>query len=266
MKIMMRLTIALLVIGMNGVCAAELRIWTVEEPPSSFTDEQEGKKAITGFAVEIVREVQRKLGDATPIQIMPEARVYQLALTEPNIVLFSISRTPARETTFHWISLIMRKPWVFYAKKNAGVRINSIEDLKQVKAIGVVRGDVRASWLQEQGLTNVEEVTQHEQNLRKLMADRVQLIFYEPQGLAYLCKQLGYDVTTLEPVFIPYVSEVYIAMSKPGTPLETVKQWQAAAQQLKTDGTFQQIGEKWTKYIRERYGIVAEVKDGALNF
>ncbi|MBF0378748.1 MAG: ABC transporter substrate-binding protein [Desulfamplus sp.] len=256
----------LLTISIDSALTEELRIWAVDEPPSSFIKEQAGKKVITGFSVDIVREIQRKIGDTTPIEIIPEARVFDFASTEPNIVFFSFSRTPERENMFHWIVMIMRKPWVLYAKKNTDLHINSIADLKKVDRIGVVRGDARTVWLEQHGLFNIEEVSYHEMNLKKLMADRISLFFYEPQGLAYMCRKLGYDIASFEPVLMPYISDVYIAMSKQGTPLETVKLWKDAAIELQSEGIFQRISEKWAKYIIEQYNTNCEVKNGILNF
>lgn len=263
MKKIMAIVVVGIVIGMNAAFAGELRIWTVEEPPASFVDKE---NEIKGFAVDIVRAIQERLGSSETIVMIPEARVYQVALREPNIVLFSFSRTPEREDSFHWISLIIRKPWVLYAVKESGLQIKNIDDAQRVNLIGVVRGDVRAVWLEGQGFTNLEEVTQHEQNVLKLLAGRIQLIFFEPQGLAYTCKKLGIDSSLFKPVYTPKVSEVYIAMSKPGTSMVTVRAWREAARQLKEEGVFQRIGEKWLRYLGNQGCRECQVKDGILSF
>jgi polar amino acid transport system substrate-binding protein len=169
MRKIMGMAVAGILLWVNGALGGELRIWTVDEPPASFLDKN---NKISGFAVDIVKAIEERLGRADTIEIVPEARVYQVALREPNVVLFSFSRTPEREESFHWISLIIRKPWVLYAAKNSGIQIKNIDDAKRVNLIGVVRGDVRAVWLKRQGFKNLEEVTQHEQNVLKLHAGR----------------------------------------------------------------------------------------------
>lgn len=183
-----------------------------------------------------------------------------------NIVFFSVARTPEREDKFHWITLMMRKPWAFYAKKGSGLHIKSLDDAKKVRAIGVMAGGIRDSWLQQQGFTNIDRVASHELNVAKLERKRVALIFYSPQGMAHTCRESGYDLDTFEIVLVPHSSLSYLAMSKNGTSEETVKQWQEAAHQMKEDGTFDQLAEKWAVYTREKNGIECEVKDGALNF
>jgi hypothetical protein len=42
--------------------------------------------------------------------------------------------------------------------------------------------------------------------------------------------------------------------------------WQETAQQIKDDGTFDKLAEKWAIFTRGKDGVEAEVKDGALNF
>jgi hypothetical protein len=55
-------------------------------------------------------------------------------------------------------------------------------------------------------------------------------------------------------------------MSKPGTPIETVQAWRDAARQLKEEGVFQEIGEKWLHYLGDQGCSECEVKDGILSF
>jgi polar amino acid transport system substrate-binding protein len=213
-----------------------------------------------------VREIQQRIGNTDEIRMIPWTRIYQTALKQPNIVFFSVARTPEREDKFHWIALVMRKPWALYGRKGAKSKITSLEEAKKVEAIGVVRGDVRAEWLRQQGFTNLDEATDHEQSIEKLLRGRVDLIFYSPHGAAHICRKLGIDFNEFEPVLFPHASLSYIAMSKNGTPPETVTLWQETAQQIKDDGTFEQLAEKWAAYTSEKDGVEAEVKDGALNF
>ena len=243
--------------------ASEMMILTVEEPPGNFTDETGD---ISGLSVDYVREIQRRMGSTSPILMVPAARLLKTVFSQSNVAAFSVARTPEREDKANWITLVMRKPWALYAKKGSGLRINSLEDAKKVNAIGVLRDGIREDWLKQQGFKNLIEASEHEKNIKLLMREKVSLIFYSPHGAAHLCRKLGYDFNELEPVLFPHASLSYIVMSKNGTPPETVKLWQETAQQIKNDGTFERLAEKWAKYALEKNGIQAEVKDGALNF
>jgi polar amino acid transport system substrate-binding protein len=243
--------------------ADEMKIWTISEPPGNFIDEN---GAITGLSVDYVCEIQHRIENSDKIQMVPWRRIYKTALNKPNIVFFSVARTKDREDKFHWIALAMRKPWALYGKKVSNFQIKNLEDAKKVNAIGVMRGDIRTDWLKKQGFTNIDESANHERNLEKLVRGRVDLIFYSPHGTAHVCRKLGIDFNKLESVLFPHASLSYIAMSKNGTPLSTVKLWQETAKQIKDDGTFNNLAAKWAKYTHEIDGIKCQVKDGALNF
>jgi polar amino acid transport system substrate-binding protein len=269
---MIRISLLLLFIlsgGYTSICsivpvfAEELKVLTVEEPPSSFLNK---KGEPEGFSVDIVREIQRRVNNHDPIQFVSEIRALQTASKYPDVVLFSFTRTKDREDVFHWIMLLMRKPWVMYAKKGAHFDIKKLEDAAKIKRVGVVRGDVRATHLERLGFTNLEMVATHEQNVKKLLINRIQVLFYEPQGMSFVCRKLGIRMSEFEPVLETEPSEVYIMMSKQGTKPETVRKWRDAARRIKEDGTFQSIAEKWAKNIYEQNRIVCEVKNGALNF
>lgn len=96
------------------VSAQELTLLTAEEPPSSPMNEP---GEVEEFSVDIVREIQKRTNNRDPITIFPGIRALKIGSRHPNIVLFSFSRTPEREQQFHWVMLLLRKPWVMYAKK-----------------------------------------------------------------------------------------------------------------------------------------------------
>ncbi len=108
MKFFMAMAVAWIILGFDGACAAEMHIWTVEESPASFVDSQ---GELRGYAVDIVRAIQRRIGTTETILVAPEARVYELALQEANMIIFGFSRTAEREESFHWISLLMLRVW-----------------------------------------------------------------------------------------------------------------------------------------------------------
>lgn len=247
----------------NVSSAESIQILTVDEPPSSFLNE---KGEPSGFSVDVVKELQKRLNSTNSIQIMPEARVIKTVSESPDTIVFAFSRTPDREDRYYWIMHIIRKPWVFYSKKGANINLKDIEDAKKVQRIGVVRGDVREKQLTDLGLKNLEPVANFELNLKKLQADRLPMVYHEPIGMAYTCKNLGIPVSEFEAVYSPKASDVYILMSKSGTSEEKAKKWADAAAKMKEDGTFQKIAEKWSQIIYEQVGIKPEYKDGVLNF
>jgi len=113
-----------------------LQLVTEDYPPITF--EKDGK--ITGLATEVVEEIIKKLGIPNNIKLMYWDDAYQLALINPNVVLFSTTRTEKRENLFHWLGPIGSYNDNLYSKKDSNIKISSLEEAKKLKSIGTVNG------------------------------------------------------------------------------------------------------------------------------
>lgn len=240
--------------------AAGFQVLIVEEPPASYLDAQ-GRAA--GFSVDVVREIQRRVGSSAAIQVQPEGRVLHAAESLPGVAFFSFSRTPEREHRFHWITLLLEKPWVFYC---AG-RVRDARSLEAIRPLrlGVVRGDVREAWAREQGFLALNAAADPESNLRRLLMDRLDCILTEPATLAYECRRIGCDPAGFSAVPAPVTSQVFLAMSS-GTPEAVPHAWSDAARKMKEDGTFLALAQGWSSRLRRDYGILSTPTSQALVF
>ncbi len=239
-----------------------VEIGTAEEPPGNFA-RRNGTP--TGLSVDFVKEIQKRIGDKSIIRILPGARLIQYSLTKKNYVIFSLSRTKAREDKYHWISLVMRKPLAMFSKKDFNLNIRNFEDAKKVKRIGVLRGSVQHEYLLENNFNNIVPIANHAQNFKKLIAGRIDLMYHSTQGMAQLCKDSGISLDEFKQILILQISNSSIAMSK-NSDIQIVKKWQNAAKEIKADGTFDKLAMKWLKYTEKVIGVKSEIKDGALNF
>jgi len=243
--------------------AEEMKIVTLVEPPANFLDENNQP---TGITVDFVREIQKRVGNNDPIKIKPWKRAYNMALRQPNVVIFTASRTKAREDLFHWISLSTVRRWTFFAKKGSGYDFDNLNQLKSVSGIGVMRGNIRESFLRDRGFNNIQLTNEHLQNLKKLLVGRIDLMFNSDLGMASICKDEGLDFNAvIEPVFDAKVSRSWIMISKKTSP-EIVAKWRKAAEEIKADGTFKRLSQKWVKHIEKEYGAKTEVKNGAFYY
>ncbi len=243
--------------------ADDIRIFCNEEPPTNYSA---ADGTVTGFSTEIVQEIQKRVGNSSQIKIYPWKRAYKMALKEPGIVLFTASRNPDREDRFHWIIQVTARRSVLWSKADSPLKISSMEDARRVTSIGVLRGGNREKYLRLRGFTNLEPANEEGQNLKKLLAGRIDLIFLSTIEAETLASINGISFNWIKPQFTVYSNDSYIMMSKKGTSSETVKMWKNAAQQIKDDGTFRKIGEKWVKHIRDTFGVETEVRDNILFF
>lgn len=219
-----------------------------------------------GFVTDIIRAMQKSLNDNTRIEFIPEARALKIAREKANILLFSFSRTPKREDLFHWIGKVQRKKWHVIALRQHRLKITSLEQLKALPSIGVVRGDVREEWLAEQGFSNTSAVASHEQNIKRLLNNRVTAIFYEIQGLMHLTANLKLDRQLFESVYIANQSDVYLLMSKAGTSPALLRKWQQAFRHLGQSGKLKAISLKWQQRLRRKHQIESQLEQDVLAF
>lgn len=227
---------------------ADLLVITEEYPPVSF--QKDGK--ITGFVTDMVREILTRQGLPDTIRLTSWAEAYATALNTPNVVLFSAERTAQREKLFHWAGPVGKNSAIFYAKKGSGIRIDSLEDAKKVKAIATTTDWFTEQDLKSRGFKNLVSSPQPVANVRQLMSGEVQLAIFTDITIPAIVREAGYRMEDLEPVFTVSNTYFYIALSL-GTPDATVRKWQALLDAIKTDGTFATI---YRRYLPE-----ADLKD-----
>lgn len=219
--------------------AENLKIMTEEYPPFNYTE----NGTVTGLATEVVQEVARRTGNTADIEVLPWARAYGIIQKQDGLILYSMTRTKAREDLFKWVGPIASNRWVFFAKKGSGVSVASLDEARQVGRIGTYKDDAAEIFLKEQGFTNLNSVIDDGQNVPKLMAGRIDLwIVGEMQGL-YKAKVRGV-ADQLVKVMDVKDTELYIAFSK-NTPEELIARWQAAVDAMKADGTYETIVKKY---------------------
>lgn len=220
--------------------APQLQVLTEEYPPLSFTRDGE----LQGMAAEMVAEIQRRAGHGVPVQVLPWARAYQMALSRPNVALFSTARTPDREKLFQWVGPLCVGKTSLYARRGAGVQLQSLADAAAVDTVIVPREDYKVQLLKNAGLTNLLLTNSQEQMVRMLLTGRGTLMAAHNLTLPTLLSGVGASMQDLELVHTFYQTETYVAFSS-GTPAETVGAWQTALDAMKHDGSFARIYARW---------------------
>jgi polar amino acid transport system substrate-binding protein len=208
--------------------------------------------------VEIVREIQRRVGSEEEIQVYPWARAYKMALENENVILFGMTYTKVRHDKFKWVGPLATKRDILVAKKDSGIKIKDLDDAKNVKRIGTLRDDTRGRLLQSQGFTNLEPVSDEQLNAKKLALGRIDLWAYKIPGLRTVCDLAGVDHTVFEEVYHLREIDLMIAFSKK-TPDSIVQMWKTAFDEMVADGTIQKIQKKWNLKLED--DPFPEVKD-----
>ncbi len=220
--------------------STQLTIYCEDDPPFQIINNGQ----ISGLTGEIVQEIQHRLKNKDKIEVVPWARGYKALETQPNTVLFSVSRTKERNELFQWVGPINEISYGLYAKSNSKIVINNLDDAKKLKTIGVYINDIRDQYLTQQGFTNLDRVNDNTINIKKLMLGRIDVYADSDDGLESNAKSAGYNSKDLKLLYVFMKTQLYIAMSKNTDPA-IVKQWNKALNDMKSDGTFKKIFHKY---------------------
>lgn len=220
--------------------AAPLKIYGMESAPISFLN---GTRP-DGFAVELARAIQARLGQQDAIEIVPWARANTLAVAAPGVMLLSIVRTPERERSMRFVGPIFNtRVTAFAPKGRAGAWRQRQVDLRTLRG-GARRGSIFVSLPRAQGYQVVDETNTSETAAKMLMKGRFDLWFDGEELYADALRLAGYRETDVEVVFRLDLVGVYFAFSN-GTPADIVGEWERALREMKRDGSFLKIYRKW---------------------
>lgn len=224
-----------------GSHAQTLAIYCEEDRPLQFYG-SDGK--LTGMTIEIVQEIQKRVGNHDAIQVVPWARGLDKIDNNPNTLLFSMARTPERENSYQWIGPIMANIYGLYAKADSPLQVHNIEQAKNISLIGVYRDDIRDQTLTRLGFTNLDRASSNISSFKKLMMGRIAVYTDSQLGVESLALASGFKASDVKLIFELFKSELYIAVSKATSPA-LVEKWNQALEEMKRDKTFARIQQKY---------------------
>ena len=239
------LTILLMIVLTIGAMysythALQLRIVTENWPPLSYLEEDEPK----GMAVEIVGELLNRVRIPARIQVIPWNLGWELASSDPNVLIFSMVYTEERAQQFKMIGAIAVGETKFYARKGSGIKLTSLEDAKKIGEISTYEETYEQQLLQQHGFTNFVSAENPVEAAKKLMNAEVDLWINVAPSTGSILHEAGYSLEDVEEVLTVSKELFYIAFSGE-TPDGTVAMWQEKLASMKQDGTFEKIYQKW---------------------
>lgn len=224
-----------------GVARAQpLRILTTEVPPLAFIKDG----TLQGFCVEIVADIQRRLGLSADIAVLPWARAYHMAQTEPNTMLVCPKRSTERERMFQWVGPLLTSRTGIYVKAGSHAKIASLAEAKALSTILVIRASYSYQDLAGAGFHNLYEVNDAASMVRMLMVDRAPAMMLERQGLDAVLREAGIARKAISPIYEMQSPSSNLAFSL-DVPGQTVRQWQGAFDAMKKDGSYNKLYDKW---------------------
>lgn len=241
---MSRLTFLIIFIAVIQVYSFsnELKLVTLQYPPYEYEENNE----IKGVAVEIVKEVFRRMGQPVNIKLLPWVRA--VAMVENGLAdgFFTVYKTPEREVFAHYSKEVLIMQVIsFFVKEDSLITFNG--DLKKLRKykIGVVRGvsygEKFDNAVKDKILTDIEDVTIGEQNFYKLISSRIDIIVSNKFGAIHIIDRLNMrgEIKELDPIVQTVPS--YIAFSRKKGLVSLRDKFDKTLRDMKNDGTYDEI-------------------------
>jgi polar amino acid transport system substrate-binding protein len=225
--------------------SAQVKVVSSEEPPTNYTYHGQ----FTGITTDIVKAILKRLNLQINIEVKPAARSLINAKNEPNVIIFTLGKTPQRIAHgFHFIGPVITRKHSLWGISSRSFNITSIEDIKKNNlTIGTVRGDWRANFFRDQGI-KTQEVKLNSQNLKKLLASRVDLWVSSGLETPAITKALGVNLSQIKMVYVFKESPSYIVLSK-NTEQTTINAWRKAYSALQETDFFINNAKKWSNIL-----------------
>lgn len=216
---------------------AELTLMTENFLPYNY--EKEGKAK--GLCSIVVQNIQKQIGDTTPISVRSWSEAYEKVLKEKNQALFCTTRTEQREDLFKWVGPIAFSNLVFQENTLHPTRIKTLEDAKKAGKVGVLKDDSSYQYLQSQGFTDFAVYKDEKTMYLALEKGEFTLTTGNELSLPLLLMETGLPKGALRNTSVViYRKGMYVAFSK-DVPDSLIAQWQNALDSIKESGAYEKL-------------------------
>lgn len=208
---------------------------------------QDGK--YNGIYGEMIKEIVKDMNLEVRLKEVPFKRsINQLKSGEIDIFLALLKR-PERE-----IFLYYCKPYIknrtdraFYLRKGQGKRIQSYNDLYGLQ-IGILRGVRLIPQFDNDSKLIKQSVATHEQNLKKLIAGRIDTFVHTEIAIDYQIKTSGYQgKVEKSPFKFTEEQPTYFVISRKSKYMNRIHEFEINLQRVFNEDLFWKLVEKWTK-------------------
>jgi polar amino acid transport system substrate-binding protein len=218
-----------------------LTILTEDFPPVSFPGE---RGQADGMAVAVVKLLQTRLNDKTPIDIQPWVRAYNSLLNEKDVLLFTVGRSAERERLMTLVGPILVSSTDVFALRQYAADIRKLSpEAMQKLATAAYRGSIFESTARARGFS-VFPTNDPAHSARMLVAGRVKLWVEGNVVVGNVLREQGLPLATVERVATLDRLSLYLAFS-PSVPRDTILRWEKALSDIKQDGSFAAIHQHW---------------------
>lgn len=237
--------------------ATDIRVVTEHLPPYQINTAAGPR----GFATEIVQQLFKEADQPYHIEFQSWSRAYQLALRDPNVCIYSISKSDERQRLFHWVGALSYNITGIYALKNrTDIQLSSLDQARNY-TIAVTRDDITHHYLLQHGFKEGKElyVLDTVDSMLQVLVNRpkeIDLVLVNDTILKYRAHEAGMTerqfVRLLDLPDLPL--DFHLACSLKTSPALVAK-LRDALNQLKRDGRYQKIVGEWSEQFKDSVAV-----------
>lgn len=227
-----------------GVSAAGLTAYTEEWPPYNYTEDG----IIKGIASDVLRALCNDAKVDCRITVVPWARATNTVLNTPDTLIYTIARTPARESEYAWVGpLSPRTTWI-YGRPELKEQVRELKDLAKLR-IGIVRDDASGPDLLAAGVPASTLVidSSNASVLRMYRLSMIDAMVDTEIGMAWSLRLAAMPEGSVSRLAkLSDGGAYYFALNRNSDP-QMVRSLQHALDKLKRDGTLEAIKKKYVE-------------------
>ncbi len=228
----------------NVSFAEELKLGGYDKPPYMM---KEGKNA--GICVEIVREAARRAGYDTTYILLPHVRGLKYFMENRVDAETCVSpkwRSKYKEISSYSGAFFITNNVVIVRKNSDIATTKNIRDFRG-KTFGTILGYFITDGFQqefESGKIVREDVSTQDNNIKKLVAERVDGIIIDRITGSYLIKQLGFDPAYFKIAYV-FETKSLLSVRIHKNREEVIPKLDKSLTEMKKDGTIDKIINKY---------------------
>jgi polar amino acid transport system substrate-binding protein len=238
---------SLILICFSLACHAnQLRFVAEDLPPFHFYD---ANKEPTGALVDVIKALMTRTNLSGSIELMPFARSYNLALQKQNTFMMSLMKSDDRKDDFQWVGQIYKsKAFLVGLGSRSDININSLEEAKSF-VVGTIRGYHSEEYLKKAGFSdhnNLHLSVNYKHMWSMLFGKHIDFILTNYVAIDREMKSIGFNKKDIK-TFVElhdFPGDLFISTGLI-TPNKTVVVLSEALKQIKVDGTYKKIMDKW---------------------
>lgn len=197
---------------------------------------------VKGSATVLVKRILKQADMDYTLALLPWARSYQMALTKPNVLIYTINKTPERDEKFYWVTEIpVKVESNFYALSNSPLIERQPQSLKELRIAALI-DSVNDAFLSRNKFKNISRVSKISQSVGMLKRQRVDLIISSENAILHALINNNMQRSDIIKIGSAFNSKPAIALSLT-TPQRTVNKLRKAALELEEKEGLCQIME-----------------------